>query len=43
MWAVLVGLIELYSGEWDNVAISGVLALRFLIFFSDDNYFNSKL
>ncbi len=43
IWAVAVGLIELYSGEWDNVAISGILALRFLIFYSGDNYFNSKL
>ena len=43
IWAVAVGLIELYSGEWDNVAISGILALRFLIFYSDDNYFNSKV
>ena len=41
--ATLIGLIELYSGEWDNVCISGGLALRYLIFFAPENYVSSKI
>jgi len=30
-WGFLIALTEAYSGEWDNAAIAGLLALRYLI------------
>ena len=41
--AIFIGLVELYSGEWDNVCISGGLALRYLVFHADDGYLWSKV
>ena len=40
--AIIIGFIELYSGEWDNSAICGGLAVRYFIFFANKSYLEEK-
>ena len=41
--ATLIGIIELYSGEWDNVCISGGLAIRFLMLHAEPGFLSQKV
>ena len=39
----LIGIVELFSGEWDNVCISGGLAIRFLLFYAEEGFVSSRV